>query len=142
MNRAVASIALLLAMAGCGTPDCGSDHVLETVSEIGHELQADSYRALGHDVSDAEVAEQMALKPTYVRMTDYDVQTDTYSCDATLIGKAFDPTERAVSKDYEWRITFTVSPDAAGGYGDAIVEVRGESPADALLEVLGNLLQE
>ena len=149
MKAAIASIALLLALTGCGTPDCGSDLVLETVSELGHELLADCYRNHGHDVSDAEVAEQVALKPNYVRKTDYDKQTDTYSCDATLIGKSFDPEGQAVSEDYEWRITFNVSPDAAGDYGDYIVEVQGgecpalgESPADVWLDILESILQE
>ena len=136
MKTIIASIALLLALTGCGTADCGSDGVLEAVSEMGHELQADSYRALGHDVSDAEVAEQMALKPKYVRMTDHDIQTGTYSCDARLIGRAFDPTGRAAPKDYEWKITFTVTPDAAGDYGDYIVEVRGESTVEMLRDTL------
>lgn len=148
MKRIIAINVALAVLSGCGTPDCGSDLVLETVSELGHELHADCYRDHGHDVSDAEVAEQMVLKPNYVRKTDYDIQTDTYSCDARLIGKAFDPTGQAAPKDYEWKITFNVSPDAAGDYGDYIVEVQGEcpvlgeSPADAWLDILESILQE
>lgn len=140
MKRTI--IASLLVLAGCGTltPDCGSDDVLELVSEIAHEMLAETYRALGHEVSDAEVATKMALKPTLVRQTGYDAQNDTYSCDATLAGKMFDIEGKDDTEDYEEQITFTVSPAATGG-GEFIVEVRREPSVDALLEVIENLAE-
>ena len=79
-----------LALTGCsGTPDCGSDETLSLVKEIwDRETAKQLTQALRREVNAAAIAENMQVRPTLVRMTDYNEQTDTYTCSASVEGKS------------------------------------------------------
>lgn len=151
----IAPITLLLALTGCGngTPDCGSDEVLELTTAMfvermlkemnwGLSLLGPTYSArvdewlnaavyvkpAGKATYSARVGEwlNVQLTPTFVRMTGYDKQTDTYTCAATMRFKMAmtDPTGRTgFSEEQEGatEFNFLVSSAATGG-GEVIVE--------------------
>ena len=88
MKRAIIMAAGALALTGCGgTPDCGSEEALGLVTDIFYREAAKKIAALGRSEGRSEIAEAMQIKPTLVKMTDYNDRTDTYSCSATLTGK-------------------------------------------------------